>query len=176
MFLSQLNSVHLANQPRRSVFRQARQVLLGALGDQTILAQSAGQKQVIMTHSISYSPQAGLPFPADCSYVLADRELVYPLKVGINTVGRFLDSDVFLCERAVSRRHCVVLIHTNGTCDLHDTASCNGTYLNGRRVTQPVAIRSGDRVRICDREFTFLSLAELELRRRTAIDNDTQLD
>lgn len=112
-------------------------------------------------------------FPAECAYVLVDGELVYPLKVGINTVGRFLDSDVFLCERHISRRHCVILVHTNGTADLHDTASRNGTLLNGKALSQPTALRSGDKLRLVDRDFIFLSMADFQMKRITTIDGDT---
>ena len=42
-------------------------------------------------------------------------------------VGRFPDNDIHFVELCVSRRHCVLLVHAWGGCDLHDTASRNGT-------------------------------------------------
>jgi pSer/pThr/pTyr-binding forkhead associated (FHA) protein len=58
----------------------------------------------------------------------------YPLRVGINTVGRFPENDLVLVRREISRRHCVVLVHASGGCEVHDTASRNGTLVNRQRV------------------------------------------
>src|SRR5262245_35837692 len=169
MHPSQLNSVHLGATPRRAAFRQAREQLRHACGARTIMVQNG----ITMNPSTLPATDGKTAFPAECAYVLVDGELVYPLKPGINTVGRFLDSDVFLCERHISRRHCVILIHTNGTADLHDTASRNGTLLNGRALTQPTPLRSGDRLRLVNRDFVFLSTADFQMKRVTAIDGDT---
>jgi hypothetical protein len=164
-------SIYLSNPVRRDAFRQARRALFAARGERTILAEQSCQHGIIMNHSTS--TPAPINLPAECVFVLVDGELVYPLKIGINTVGRFLDSDVFLCEKEISRRHCVVLVHTNGTCDLHDTASRNGTLLNGTRISQPTALRSRDRIRLHNREFVFMSVFDLQGKRVTAIDGDT---
>jgi hypothetical protein len=169
MMFSQLQSVHLNGSPRRAAFRQAREQLRHACGAQTILVQNG----ITMNPSTLPGTVSEKDFATDPRYVLVDGELVYPLKLGINTVGRFLDSDVFLCEKHISRRHCVILVHTNGACDLHDTASRNGTLLNGQPIKQPTPLRSGDRIRLVDREFTFLSLADFQMKRITAIDGDT---
>lgn len=171
MSVPQMQSVHLQNPVRRNDFRRARQGVLEARGQRTILAEQESQHGLIMNHSTPAAPQSNLP--ADCAFALVDGELVYPLKVGINTVGRFLDSDVFLCEKEVSRRHCVVLVHTNGACDLHDTASRNGTLLNGVRITQPTALRCGDRIKLHTREFTLKSIFDLQGKRVTAVESDT---
>jgi hypothetical protein len=167
------SSVHLRAQLRRDDFRRARQQLLDACGELTQIAEKTGLGPPIMNHSMAPRSPETNRFLADSGYLLVDGELVYPLKIGINTIGRFLDSDVFLCEQAISRRHCVVLVHTTGACDLHDTASRNGTLLNGRRITQPMPLRSGDRIRLCNREFTFLSLADFQIKRVTAVEHDT---
>lgn len=173
MSLSHLSSVHFGPNPRREEFHRARQRLLDARGSHTVIAEHIGQGTLIMEHSIRPVPAGQANLPADCSFVLVDGELIYPLKIGINTIGRFLDSDVFLCERQISRRHCVILVHTNGTCDLHDTASRNGTLLNGRRLVAPTALRNGDRIRICSREFTFLAVDSAPSKRITEFDGDT---
>ena len=173
MSLSHLTSVHLRSTQRREDFRQARQRVVEARGAHTVIAENIGQGTLIMEHSIRPMPAGQANLPADCSFVLVDGELIYPLKIGINTIGRFLDSDVFLCERQISRRHCVILVHTNGTCDLHDTASRNGTLLNGSRLAAPTALRSGDKIRICSREFTFVAVDRDPNKRITEIDGDT---
>jgi pSer/pThr/pTyr-binding forkhead associated (FHA) protein len=58
----------------------------------------------------------------------------YSLRVGINAVGRFWENDLVLGRIYVSRRHCVILVHASGGCEVYDTASRNGTWVNGRRV------------------------------------------
>lgn len=115
-------------------------------------------------------PKHGSPvsLPGECTHVLVDGELVYPLRFGINTIGRSLDSDVFLCEKHVSRRHCVILVHSTGSCDLIDAGSQNGTWLNGRRVAKQESLHTGDHITLCNREFTFLPIADFR-----AIDGDT---
>jgi pSer/pThr/pTyr-binding forkhead associated (FHA) protein len=97
------------------------------------------------------APSAALDF------WLVDRDFIYPLKVGINTLGRSGDNDVVVEDLYVSRRHCAILVHHDRTCVLHDTASKNGTYLNGVKVAGPAPIKPGDEVRICNRQFVFLS-------------------
>jgi hypothetical protein len=52
------------------------------------------------------------------------------LRVGLNAVGRLPENDIVLARRYVSRRHCVFLVHTDGGCEVHDTASRNGTLVN----------------------------------------------
>jgi pSer/pThr/pTyr-binding forkhead associated (FHA) protein len=72
----------------------------------------------------------------------------YPLQTGLNTIGRYPDNDIVLDPISVSRRHCVLLVHTGGRCELHDTASLNGTFVNDHRIQQPVRLDSGDRLKI----------------------------
>jgi hypothetical protein len=60
----------------------------------------------------------------------------HSLRVGLNALGRFASNDLVLQPNYVSRRHCVVTVHATGGCEVHDTASRNGTWVNGRRVAQ----------------------------------------
>ena len=54
----------------------------------------------------------------------------FALRTGINTIGRYQENDIVLDLPAVSRRHCVILVHASGGCEVHDTASRNGTFVN----------------------------------------------
>jgi hypothetical protein len=68
----------------------------------------------------------------------------YPLKAGVNTVGRAADNDIALNDRSMSRRHAE--LHWDGEqCILVDLGSTNGTFLGGRRVVphQPQALSPG---------------------------------
>lgn len=152
-----MNSLHL-EPVRRQDFRRAREDLMNACGQQTLCAQAAGdpESSASMTF-IQNRDQKALP-PAE--HWLADRDFIYPLKLGINTVGRSSDNDVVVADAFVSRRQCAILVHHNHTCELHDTASKNGTYLNGARLQGPTRLKPGDEIRICDRVLVFRSRSE----------------
>jgi hypothetical protein len=155
-----LNSCHFFDCPdRRQQYRAARETLLAARGWLTMTAE---QFRDWVGDSADWP--ALLPVRLDqlipgTKFVLADftAGCAYPLKPGLNTIGRLPDNDIVWEEKVVSRRHCVLLVHTSGGAELHDTASRNGTYVNDRRVRQPVPLSSGDRIRVCDRHLLFLS-------------------
>jgi len=58
----------------------------------------------------------------------------HPLKAGRNAIGRSSKCDIVLEDHATSRRHCVVMVHDSGECEVCDAESRNGTTVNGRRV------------------------------------------
>jgi pSer/pThr/pTyr-binding forkhead associated (FHA) protein len=159
-----LNSVHL-EAPRRQEFRRAREALLEARGWQTVMAEKGIEEPVDGPHTIVQVPaeadNKGGPaeivgLPANCKFWLVDRDFVYPLKVGLNTVGRAPDNDVVIQDAYVSRRHCAILVHSNLRAELHDVASKNGTFLNGRKLAGPTQLHTGDEIRMCDRQVVFL--------------------
>ena len=76
----------------------------------------------------------------------------HPLRVGINTIGRFSENDLVLEPNSISRRHCVVLVHATGGCEVCDTASRNGTCVNHRRITR-TALFPGDELMLCAQKF-----------------------
>jgi pSer/pThr/pTyr-binding forkhead associated (FHA) protein len=67
-------------------------------------------------------------------------------------VGRAPPCDLLLNDRKVSRRHATLLL-LNGTLTVRDHGSLNGTWVNDRRIADPVALRVGDRLRIGGSEF-----------------------
>ena len=75
----------------------------------------------------------------------------------MNTIGRLPDNDVVIEGPYVSRRHCAILVHASQGCELHDIASKNGTYVNGLRLCGPTPLASGDEIRMCERQFVFMS-------------------
>jgi pSer/pThr/pTyr-binding forkhead associated (FHA) protein len=70
----------------------------------------------------------------------------YLLDTDLSTVGRHPESDIFLDDITVSRRH-VEFRRGDGTFRVHDVGSLNGTYLNGDRVDD-AELQNGDEVRI----------------------------
>jgi hypothetical protein len=147
-----LNSIHLPD-PRRQEYRHAREMLLQARGYQTLCAAQGLHEE---RHSNTLVESPG-DVPADATYWLADRNGIYPLKVGVNTLGRSSENDVVVHDGCVSRRHCAILVHVTSGCEIHDTASKNGTYLNGVRLSGPTRLQAGDEIRMCDQQFVFQS-------------------
>jgi hypothetical protein len=146
-----LNSMHLGVD-RREQFRFAREQLLDARGSQTCYFEAGGPGSGSRTLPPGHDEKASSPL--DCC--LMDTEQVYPLKVGINTVGRASENDIVVPDAFISRRHCAILIHVSRGCELHDTASKNGTFLNGAKLSGPTRLKSGDQIRVCDRQFIFV--------------------
>jgi hypothetical protein len=148
-----LNSMHL-DVNRREDFRKARSELLHACGDKTHMAME-GQDPAEISKTASQSLKGRLPPGID--FGLMDQHSVYPLRVGVNTVGRLADNDIVLPDPYVSRRHCAVLIHAGDGGELHDVASKNGTYLNGQRIAQPTRLNPGDEIRMCESRLVFVA-------------------
>jgi hypothetical protein len=148
-----LNSVHLKAE-RKEDFRSARDALLGARGDQT-LAIDAAKSDHALTAPTAIVP-SGAKVSAEVRYVLVDKDLIHPLKIGINTVGRMPDNDVIVADPYVSRRHVAILVHAQNGCELHDVASRNGTLLNGKPLNGPTPLKSGDCIQLSDHQLVFL--------------------
>jgi len=144
-----LNSVHL-EPPRRLRFRHARQALLDACGDYTIAFQRRpdADQEAGNNPSSSHSPSS-----RQTHYWLSDGSKTYSLKIGINTIGRAPDCDVIIEDGCISRRHCVILVHTGNHCEVHDVASKNGTYLNGTKLARPSPLQAGDEIQMSGRQF-----------------------
>jgi hypothetical protein len=75
-----------------------------------------------------------------------------PLRVGLTAIGRYPENDIVVERIEVSRRHCVLLAHAGGGCEVYDTASRNGTRVNGRRVGH-AWLNPGDVLQLCDTRF-----------------------
>ena len=77
------------------------------------------------------------------------------LDVDVTTCGRHPDSDIFLDDVTVSRRHAE--FRRNGAeFEVRDLASLNGTYYNGRRVDE-VLLEDGAEVQIGKFKLSFFS-------------------
>jgi len=70
-------------------------------------------------------------------------------------IGRSITNQIVLPENKVSRRHAI--IHSQGAHEywLVDLGSSNGTYLNGRRVSQPTRLQDRDQVSVGDAVLAF---------------------
>ena len=79
----------------------------------------------------------------------------FPLDREVIRAGRHPDSDIFLDDITVSRRHAEVH-RLDGRYTLRDTGSLNGTYLNRERIDDAPLV-SGDEVQIGKYRLVFLS-------------------
>ncbi|MCB1039968.1 MAG: zinc-ribbon and FHA domain-containing protein [Acidimicrobiales bacterium] len=72
----------------------------------------------------------------------------FALEHVITTAGRHPDSDVFLDDVTVSRRHAEVERTASGAVVVRDVGSLNGTYLNQQRIDTDTPMSNGDEVQI----------------------------
>ncbi|RAU94959.1 regulator [Mycobacterium colombiense] len=84
----------------------------------------------------------------------------YPLR-GSTTIGRLGDNDIVLDSPKVSRHHAVIVDTGNGYI-IDDLRSSNGVHVREQRIRSAAKLEDGDRVRICDHEFTFQVAADQE--------------
>ena len=70
----------------------------------------------------------------------------------IKTIGRATGADFIVDAALVSRLHCQ-LVAGDGTLEVEDLSSTNGTYVNDKRVTRAL-LASGDRLRVGRVELT----------------------
>jgi hypothetical protein len=154
-----LNSGHFDLDPRRQRYRRAREELLAARG----LMTRALEKVTNLAADSDVWP-ALMPIRPDqilpgtkFSLIEPTTRLAYRLHPGLNTIGRLPDNDIVLEDITISRRHCVLLVHTGGQCDLYDTASRNGTFVNGKFLDKPARLERGDQIMVCRRLLVFIS-------------------
>jgi hypothetical protein len=79
----------------------------------------------------------------------------FTLSAGQTTIGRHPDSDIFLDDVTVSRRHAEVL-HDGSEFKVKDVGSLNGTYLNRERI-EGADMHSGDELQIGKFRLVFLN-------------------
>jgi pSer/pThr/pTyr-binding forkhead associated (FHA) protein len=75
----------------------------------------------------------------------------------LTTAGRHPDSDIFLDDVTVSRRHAEFRREPEGRFSVADVGSLNGTYLNRGRIDTGTVLSSGDEVQIGKFRLTFLA-------------------
>jgi len=63
-------------------------------------------------------------------------------------VGRGGENDIALVDHCASRKHAMIQLIAGWKFYIFDLGSRNGTYVNGRRITLPCLLNSGDRISI----------------------------
>lgn len=67
----------------------------------------------------------------------------YPLKIGMNLVGRDQVCDIFIPDPHISRKHLSIDVVGDGTITVIDLGSTNGMVVNGERVPSAI-LHAGD--------------------------------
>jgi pSer/pThr/pTyr-binding forkhead associated (FHA) protein len=78
----------------------------------------------------------------------------YRMETARTTIGRHPDSDIFLDDITVSRRH-VAIENRDGHFHLRDVGSLNGTYVNHERVDD-AELHHGDELQIGKYRLSFV--------------------
>jgi putative peptide zinc metalloprotease protein len=101
----------------------------------------------------SFCSSCGAPIAgngAPLELVLADATRV-PL-TGEVVIGRAPGNTLQLADPSVSRRHARIVLGNGAGALIEDAGSSHGTFLDGRRVTEPVPLHDGARIRVGNQE------------------------
>jgi adenylate cyclase len=77
--------------------------------------------------------------------------------IGTCSIGRAPDNSIPVADSEVSRRHAIIQAQGEREFWLVDLGSANGTYVNGRRISQSVRLHNGDIIRVASNELEFSS-------------------
>jgi len=83
----------------------------------------------------------------------------FVLDAPVTRVGRHPESDIFLDDVTVSRRHAEFTHDGRGRHRVRDVGSLNGTYVNRERIEEAV-LQSGDEVQIGKFKLVYLAAAD----------------
>jgi SARP family transcriptional regulator, regulator of embCAB operon len=129
-----------------------------ALHQRILRQQPLDVKQAAKTTAVETVTNIGLRTSVDASSALASLRSasgrVYPLQAAATRIGRLDDNDIVLDDGNVSRHHAVI-IDTGTSFVITDLRSANGVDVGNERIRGTATLSDGDRIRICDHEFTF---------------------
>ena len=123
-------------------------------------------------HGSNYNPLVNSPLEEEMAWLEAPERERVPIR-GDCSLGRSPKSAVVLDSPKVSRRHAIINLQNAGEFWLIDLGSSNGTFLNKRRVHQPVRLCDMDQIMIGGVVFTFRQPAEILDQLRTTMAQQT---
>lgn len=125
---------------------EASTASIDAASDPTLDTPSISPASPVATAAVLVVRQG----PKRGSRIALDADLI--------TIGRHPDSDIFLDDITVSRRHAEV-VRVSGSFEVTDAGSLNGTYVNQVLVERAV-LADGDELQIGKFKLVFLALGE----------------
>jgi pSer/pThr/pTyr-binding forkhead associated (FHA) protein len=90
-----------------------------------------------------------------------DQVVLMTLRAGMTRIGRSASADIAFDDSSVSRHHAAVMTRMDGSVEVLDDGSLNGTYVNGERVRRQV-LQHGDVLTVGARSLRYL---EVRIRR-----------
>jgi len=69
-------------------------------------------------------------------------------------IGRAANSHIIIDDTYASQQHARIFVN-DGSYFVEDIGSTNGTYVNGRKISYPLGLRAGDRIKIGKTVFEF---------------------
>lgn len=123
-------------------------------------------RKTIAETTLSYTPSAGVEEKETEEVAFVEEKPVLVVKKGPNagqrfplekddlTLGRDPQSDIFLNDITVSRKHARIVMSSGGAV-VSDVGSLNGTYVNQKRVEEKV-LNHGDELQIGKFQLVFL--------------------
>ncbi len=92
------------------------------------------------------------------------------------TLGRKLDNDIFLHDNAASSYHAEIHYDpTTNTVVVRDLNSTNGTFVNGKRIREPLALQNEDQIRVGFCLITVINSESAEVQRNSVHFSKTQV-
>jgi DNA-binding winged helix-turn-helix (wHTH) protein len=114
-----------------------------------VLGESAREPRFIRTvHGFGYSFST-----RPCTAVVVFRGQEFPLRDGVNVLGRDPSADIQIDDVTVSRRHASITVQDDAT--LEDLDSKNGTFIDGVRVSEPTPLGDSRTFVLGDAAVTF---------------------
>lgn len=89
-----------------------------------------------------------------CAGFVVFRGREFPLREGLNVLGRDATADVMIDDSTVSRKHAAIDIRPDGV-TIEDLSSKNGTFLDGVKLDVPSPIHEGQTIVLGDAPVVF---------------------
>lgn len=91
-------------------------------------------------------------------------DAAYGLRLGVNSIGRQPNNQVFVNDSFMSGRHAEIRINADGSAELVDVGSTNGSFIAGRRLppNEPQTLYDGLEFRLGKTDFTYQTAPALD--------------
>lgn len=102
------------------------------------------ERNIDLTNQLRFGSES-----TNLSAIISGTKVIFqkPLDPNSKIIGRNEDCQIRMVHDDVSKRHAVLTKRTDGLVYIEDLKSCNGTFVNGERITSRV-LNKGDRVTI----------------------------